>query len=93
MGFKVIARDVLRTDFNVRNMRYITEDIPYGTALWSSLGNMIGVDMPVTDSIIELASTILGRDCFKSGRKLEKLGIAGMTVDALEKYLYGSAHL
>ena len=35
--------------------RYLSEDIPYGLVLWHSLGETLGIDMPVCGSVIDLA--------------------------------------
>jgi opine dehydrogenase len=56
--------------------RWLTEDIPYGLATWSLLGDSQGVDTPVIDALIALASATLGRDFWSEARDLERLGLA-----------------
>lgn len=55
--------------------RYLTEDIAYGLVLWSSLGRAIDVETPNIDAVIMIASTILERDFFEEGLKVEDLGL------------------
>jgi opine dehydrogenase len=67
--------------------RYISEDVRYGLVLLSSLGEMLGVPTPTIDTIIHLASVINGMDYKREGRTVESLGIAGMGVDELNRFL------
>ena len=67
--------------------RYIEEDVPMGMVLLSSIGHMIGVNTPTIDSIIHLSSVINEVDYYKQGRTVEKLGISGMNVEALNSFL------
>jgi opine dehydrogenase len=67
--------------------RWLTEDIPYGLAAWSSVGAQYGVDTPTLRSLVDIASIVMGFDGWKAGRGVEELGIAGMDRDALSAYL------
>jgi opine dehydrogenase len=67
--------------------RYITEDIPYGLVPAAGLAYSYGVDIPIIDATICLASTINGADYYQSGRSLGELGIAGLGRDELDKIL------
>jgi len=67
--------------------RFITEDVPYGMVLTSSLGGMLRIPTPVHDSVIELCSTINGENYWETGRTVEKLGIKGLDVNHLKKFL------
>ena len=67
--------------------RFITEDVPIGMVLLSSIGKMIGVNTPTIDSIIHLCSVINETDYYKQGRTVEKLGISGINVETLNKFL------
>ena len=67
--------------------RYVTEDIPYGLVAWASLGDAVGVDTPVMDSLIELGSVIMGKNCWREGRNLEKMGIAGLELNQIKVFL------
>ena len=67
--------------------RYVTEDIPYGLVAWASIGDAVGVETPVMDALIALGAVIMGKDCWKEGRNLDKLGLAGMDLKQIKSYL------
>lgn len=67
--------------------RYIYEDVPYGTVLYSSLGRLLGVPTPVSDSINTILSVVERTDFGATGRTVDKLGIDGLTRDQLLHYL------
>lgn len=55
--------------------RYITEDVSEGLVLMESIAHHIGLELPVTSSLITLASVALGIDFRKTGRTIQRLGI------------------
>lgn len=55
--------------------RYITEDVSQGLVLMESIAHHIGLELPVTSSLITLASVALGIDFRKTGRTIQRLGI------------------
>lgn len=67
--------------------RYFTEDIPYGLVAWSDLGKMLNVPTPLIDAFIEIGSIIIDQKPRETGRTLEKMGINGMSLNELKKYL------
>ena len=67
--------------------RYITEDVPYGTVMYSSLGRLLNVATPVSDSMNTAFSALEGRDFWAEGRTVERLGIEGMSRETLLHYL------
>ena len=69
------------------NTRYISEDIPIGMVLWASLGDMLGVPTPTARALIHVSSVIHDTDYWQGGRTMEKLGLAGCTVEELNGYL------
>ena len=70
-------------------MRYLMEDIPCSLVPMSSLGRKFGVEVPVMESLIRLASTILGHDYFAEGRTVETLGIKGLSLQELRLLAIG----
>jgi opine dehydrogenase len=67
--------------------RHITEDVPYGLVPLASIAEMIGVTTPVIRSLITIASVLNQVDYWKVGRTTDKLGISGLKVEELKKYL------
>jgi opine dehydrogenase len=68
--------------------RWLTEDIPFGLVTWSLLGDHLGVETPVMDALITLASATLGRDFRGEARELDAVGLAGL--DATQLALLGA---
>jgi opine dehydrogenase len=67
--------------------RYIHEDVPYGTVLYSSLGDLLDIPTPISDGINHILSAVEGKDFYSEGRTIEKLGLIGLDRDELLKYL------
>jgi len=67
--------------------RFVTEDVPYGLVLMSTLGRLLDIPTPISDSIINLFSAINGTDYWAEGRGVDELGLGGMTVERLEAFL------
>ncbi|MGH2618082.1 MAG: NAD/NADP octopine/nopaline dehydrogenase family protein, partial [Thermomicrobiales bacterium] len=69
--------------------RWLTEDIPYGLATWASLGARLGVETPVIDSLVTLASATLEQDFRSETRGLDMLGLSPLSDDALRAQATG----
>jgi len=67
--------------------RYVDEDVPYGTVLFSSLGDLLGIETKVCDAINSIFSAIKKTNYWETGRTLKKMGINGMSIDELQSYL------
>lgn len=67
--------------------RYVTEDVPYGLVLLSTLGRLLDIPTPISDSIINFFSAINRTDYWAEGRGVDELGLGGMTVERLEAFL------
>ncbi len=70
------------------HQRYITEDTPYGTVMFSSFGRLLGVRTPIADAINHLLSSLEATDFNAHGRTVESLGLAGMTPKEIERFLH-----
>jgi len=73
--------------------RYITEDIPVGCHVYHELGKKFGVETPVIDSMINLASAMLNRDFYQEGYTLDYLGIGHMDKGEMLDYLHEGSYL
>ena len=69
--------------------RYITEDLPFGLVPRSELGDLVGVATPVIDGIVSVGSIVCREDYWKTGRTLDKLGLAGMSKDEIRNLVDG----
>jgi opine dehydrogenase len=67
--------------------RYVLEDLPMSLVPEASLGKMLGVSVKRMDAIIQLGELLLNEDFTGSGRTLENLGLAGMSAEALVKFV------
>ena len=67
--------------------RYITEDVPYGMVLLSTLGNLLGVPTPTHDAVIQLSSVVNRTDYSKTGRGMKQLGLSKLDKKGLKKFL------
>ena len=63
--------------------RFVSEDVPYSLVLAASLGRELGVEVPVTDSLITLASVASGRDYAAEGKTLAGWGLDGAGAEGL----------
>ena len=55
------------------NYRYLNEDVPMGLGLFISIGKIIGIDTSIQESIMTLASSLLGKDLSTSARTIQSL--------------------
>ncbi len=63
--------------------RFLFEDIPTGLVPLACLGSVLGIDMPVTKTFVELGNMVLERDYWKEGRTVEKLGLTGLSPEKI----------
>jgi opine dehydrogenase len=60
--------------------RYLTEDVGYGLVFLTDLARRLGLETPVMDSVVTLASTLLGRDFRAEGRRtVATLGLGDLS--------------
>jgi len=70
--------------------RYLHEDVGLGLTTYVSLGEMLDVPCPVSQALVELASTVTGRDYLREARRsAERLGLAGLSAEARRELLQG----
>jgi opine dehydrogenase len=67
--------------------RYINEDIPNLLVPVVSFGELTGVDTPVTDCIISLASVINAINYKSEGRNLKRLGLSDLSAEDIKRYV------
>lgn len=74
-GFAKYAQESPKGPSTLRS-RYVTEDVPVGLGLLSSLGKHLGRPTHVCDALITIASAINDTDYFAEARTVERLGFA-----------------
>jgi opine dehydrogenase len=67
--------------------RYIKEDVGYGLVPMAEVGKLLGIETPVMDALITLASVALGIDFRVEGLTLEKMGLTGVARADLQRIL------
>lgn len=67
--------------------RYVVEDAHCGNSLLASLARATGVKVPVIDGLLAVASALNDTDFYADGVTLENLGLAGKTVEEINRYL------
>ncbi|MBU0704882.1 MAG: NAD/NADP octopine/nopaline dehydrogenase family protein [Chloroflexi bacterium] len=71
---------------NLRH-RYIFEDVPFSLVPLASLGDQFGVDAWAIDAMIQLACVIHGTNYYERGRTAEDMGLAGLRVSEVIRYV------
>jgi len=67
--------------------RFITEDVPYGLVPVSYLADQVGTPTPVIKALITIACAVTGRDFWREGLTMEKIGLAGKTSREIVEYV------
>ncbi len=67
--------------------RFVTEDVPYGLVLLSTLGRLLDIPTPVADAIVNLCEASNRADYRAEGRGVDELGLAGMRVAQVRTFL------
>jgi len=76
-----------REKIDLRQHRYMVEDVELGLAFLVSCADYAGVEAPVAHGLLALGSAINGRDFRSTGRTLEQFGLAGCSRAALKDVL------
>ena len=72
-----------RECIDLRSHRYMQEDTALGLSFMLSLANWIGLDLPITQGLLAIASAITGENLFTSERTFEKLGLKELSRNKL----------
>ncbi len=68
-----------REDIDLNAHRYMLEDTRLGLSFLVSVGRWVGVDTPVAEGLLNIASAVTGQDLYDQGRTFENLGLANTT--------------
>ena len=69
------------------NHRYVHEDVGYGLVPFSAFGRLASVPTPAIDALVTLANHAVGRDFWKTGLTLEKMGLASVDKSRISSFL------
>ena len=67
--------------------RFYLEDFWYGLKPFLEFAGIAGIDIPVTQSLLHLATVLLDKKDTKEGRSAEAMGIDNMNLDTLLNYI------
>lgn len=67
--------------------RYLTEDVIYGLVPMFYLAKSAGVETPTMESIVRFACIVNETNYWETGMTLEKLGLAGKSVDEITRFV------
>jgi len=59
--------------------RFLSQDLSCASVTFAALGDVVGVDTPITDSVITMSSALTGIDYWGIGRNLKNLGLNGLS--------------
>jgi hypothetical protein len=65
-----------------RGDRELAELVP-----WSEIGKIVGVETPIINAIVDIYGVIHEKDWRVAGRGSAELGLDGMSVEAIKRYL------
>jgi opine dehydrogenase len=69
--------------------RYVSEDVPMSLVPLVSIGRMLGVAVPMMETVVGLACAMHAKDYWTEGRTVEQMGIAGKTVKEIRQMAVG----
>lgn len=69
------------------NARYITEDVPCGLVPIVSFAEVAGLSTPASRAIVDICCALMRRNYWEEGRTVENLGLAGMSVEQIVKFV------
>jgi opine dehydrogenase len=83
-GGKEKAGYHLKGPLNMKE-RYITEDIAYGLVFFASWGDKLGIDTPMMDAFIRIASVMNDTDYMNEGFTINRLGFQDLSLEVIIK--------
>ena len=74
---KLVGSGDWHETLDLKNHRYMTEDVGMGLAFLVSVGDWAGVPCPTAAGLLAIAGAVAERDFRAEGRTMERLGLAG----------------
>jgi opine dehydrogenase len=89
--FEVLQKNPYYAEFaaptHLLGYHHILDEIPNSLVPIACFGEFVGVPTPTIRAIVDLASAVLGFDFWREGRTLESLGIDGLTLEEMIRYV------
>ena len=76
-----------REKIDLTHHRYMREDIAIGLVFYATLGAWAGVDMPIANGLIAIASAVVGENLVEGPRSWAGLGLSKITRKELSRFL------
>ena len=76
-----------REKIDLHTHRYMREDTALGLAFYVSIGRWVNHPMPISEGLLAIATSITGDPLYESGRSLESLGLADLSLDEIRDML------
>ncbi len=92
--YKGLQHPILTAGAGPKGLKYwyITEDVPHLLVPVAQLADLLEVPAPVIKSLITIASVLNDTDYRKEGRNLQSLGLSGMAVAEMKRFLAEGRH-
>ena len=84
---KLVGSGDWHETLNLKQHRYMSEDIGLGLAFLVSVGRWAGVPCPTAEGLLQIGSVAAGEDFLRTGRTLKSLGLDTMTPKGLQSML------
>jgi len=84
---KLVGSGDWHEHLDLRTHRYMVEDIGQGLAFLVSVGEWLGVPVPVAAGLLAIGGAVAGRDFRAEGRTLASLGLSGETPATVQAML------
>jgi opine dehydrogenase len=65
----------------------LEEDVRFSYVPMIHLGDLLGIDLPITKAMVEVAGAILAKNFWETGVRLEKIGLAGLDTKKIQKFV------
>jgi opine dehydrogenase len=77
---------------HVLGYHHVLDEVPNSLAPLVSIGQALGVDTPMTRTIVDLACASLGTDFWIDGRSVASLGLSGMSAEQMVAFVNEGPH-
>ncbi len=72
---------------DILQLNNILDEVPNSLVPLASFGDLVGIDTPAIDSLINLACTMIDIDFWSEGRTIESLGLAKMSLKEIIQFV------